>query len=71
MNMNARQTVWLMVIGGLLCSGVAGCSRDGPAERAGEKLDNAAADLQKGAEKAADKVEDAVAEVKDKVEDKK
>jgi len=41
---------------------VTSCEKEGPAEKAGEKMDNAA-------EKAGDKVEDATDNAKDKVED--
>jgi len=70
-NMRARQLVLVAMLGGLLGGGLAGCEQKGPAERAGEKLDEAAKDVKEGAEKAADKVEDAAQNLKDKVEDKK
>lgn len=69
--MRARQLVLVAMLGGLLGGGLAGCEQKGPAERAGEKLDEAAKDVKEGAEKAAEKVEDAAQNLKDKVEDKK
>lgn len=42
---------------------------DGPAERAGEKVDNAAEDTKEGAEKAAEKTGEAVENAGDKVKD--
>lgn len=42
---------------------------DGPAEKAGEKVDNAAEDTKEGAEKAAEKTGEAVENAGDKVKD--
>jgi hyperosmotically inducible protein len=52
------------------CFALTGCpDKDGPAERAGEKIDNAAEKVGEGAESAADKVEGAVEEAGDKIEE--
>jgi outer membrane murein-binding lipoprotein Lpp len=67
----AKQVVAALVLGGLLVTGVAGCAQKGPAERAGENIDQAAKDVKEGAEKAADKVEDAAEELQEKVQDGK
>ena len=61
--------VAVLVLGGVLGSGLAACEKEGPAERAGKQIDQAARDLKKDAEKAADKVEDAAKELQDKLDD--
>ena len=43
---------------------------DGPAEQAGEKVDNAAVDVKEGAEKATERTGEAVEEAGDKVKEK-
>jgi hypothetical protein len=68
--MRTRKLVMVATLGALLAGGLVGCERDGPAERAGEKLDDAGKDLKNGAEKTADKVEDAADKLEDKVESK-
>lgn len=60
----------VVLLTGLL-GGVAGCEKKGPAERAGEKIDNAAHDVKEGAKDAADKVENAADDLKDKATDNK
>jgi hypothetical protein len=60
----------VMVLGGLLGTGIVACEKKGPAERVGEKLDDAAKDVKDGVEKAGDKIEDAAEDVKDKVDGK-
>jgi hypothetical protein len=59
-----------LVMGGVLGTGLIACEQKGPAERAGEKLDDAAKDVKEGAQKAGDKIEDAAQDVKDKVDGK-
>jgi hypothetical protein len=59
-----------LVLGGVLGTSLIACEEKGPAERAGEKLDDAAKDVKEGAEKAGDKIEDAAQDVKDKVDGK-
>lgn len=59
-----------LVLGGVLGTGLVACEQKGPAERAGEKLDDAAKDVKQGVEKAGDKVEDAAQDVKDKANGK-
>lgn len=44
----------------LALAGCDGCEREGPAERAGEKVDDAVEDAGDAAEDAGDKVEDAL-----------
>jgi hypothetical protein len=60
----------VMLMGGLLGTGIVACEKKGPAESAGEKLDDAAKDVKDGVEKAGDKIENAAEEVKDKVDGK-
>ncbi|KAA3625937.1 MAG: hypothetical protein DWQ08_08655 [Proteobacteria bacterium] len=50
------------VAGGLLamCLSIAGCEEEGPAEKAGKKIDEAISNLGDAAEDAADEAEDAV-----------
>jgi hypothetical protein len=68
---HAKKVVAVLVLGGLMITGLAGCAKKGPAERAGENIDQAAKDVKEGAEKAADKVEDAAEELQEKVQDGK
>ena len=42
-----------------LSLGLAGCEKEGPMERAGEKLDEAAEEVKDAAEEAADEIKDA------------
>jgi hypothetical protein len=69
--MRGKQALAMLLLGGLLGGGLAGCERDGPAERAGEKLDEAGKDVQQGVENAADKIEDGAENLQDKVQDGK
>ena len=69
--MRGKQALAVMLLGGLLGAGLAGCERDGPAERAGEKLDEAGKDVKQGVENAADKVEDSADKLQEKVPDGK
>lgn len=48
---------------------IAGCEDEGPAEQAGEKIDDAAEETQESAEDAADSAGDAVEEGADEAED--
>ncbi len=59
----------LLVIGGVLGSGLVACEKEGPAERAGKQIDAAAKDLEKGARKAAGKVDEAAEKLQDKLEE--
>jgi hypothetical protein len=60
----------VMVLAGMLGGALTGCEKKGPAERAGEKIDNAAHDVKEGAKDAADKVENAADDLKDKANGK-
>ena len=59
-----------LILGGMLGSGLVACEQKGPAERAGEKIDDAAKDVKQGAERAGDRIEDAAQDVKDRVDGK-
>ena len=61
----------VVLLCGALGAGLVACEHKGPAERAGEKIDDAARDVKRDAQKAADKVEDAAQDVKDKAQDRK
>lgn len=54
--------------------GLGACSQEGPAERAGEKIDNAVEEtgesIDSALENAGDKIEDAADKVEDKMEEK-
>jgi hypothetical protein len=66
--MRKSQFFAVMLMGGLLGTGIVACEKKGPAEKAGEKLDDVAKDVKEGAEKAGDKIENAAEEVKEKVD---
>jgi hypothetical protein len=68
--MRKGQFFSVLMLGGLLGTGLVACEKKGPAERAGEKIDDAARDVKQSAEKAGDKIDDAAHDVKDKVDGK-
>lgn len=47
------------VLAGLFVLGLSACEREGPAERAGEKIDEAAGEVREGVENAAEEAKDA------------
>jgi hypothetical protein len=59
---------WLALLAAtsLIC---VACEKQGPLERAGEKVDNAAHDVANGGKKVVDKIEDAAEDVKDAAKD--
>jgi hypothetical protein len=59
-----------LILGGVLGAGLVACEQKGPAERAGEKIDDAAKDVKQGAERAGDKIENAAQDVKEGVDGK-
>ena len=48
---------------------LAGCEREGPAEKAGEKIDNAVSTMQEKAADTSDKAQEQLEEAGDKVEE--
>jgi hypothetical protein len=66
--MRKTQFLSVLLIGGLLGTGLVACEKQGPAEKAGEKLDNAAKDVKEGAEEAGEKIQNAAEEAKDKID---
>lgn len=61
--MDSRKLTAAMLIGAFALT-LAGCEREGPAERAGKSLDNAAEQAGDKIEQAGDKVQDAVDDAK-------
>jgi hypothetical protein len=59
-----------LILGAVLGAGLVACEQKGPAERAGEKIDDAAKDVKQGAERAGDKIENAAQDVKEGVDGK-
>ena len=66
--MRKSRLITMLILGAVLGTGLAACEQDGPAERAGEKVDEAARDVRDGAERAGEKIENAAQDVKDKVD---
>ena len=63
-----KTSVWAMFA--LLGIGAAACTeRDGPAERAGERIDDAVSDVRDRAEEIADEAEEAADEIGDALRD--
>ena len=67
--MRRIQIFSVLVIGGVLGAGLVACGKEGPAERAGKQIDQAAQDIKKDAKQAADDVKEAAEDLKDKLED--
>ncbi len=65
--MNAKKTSLLLLL--TLALGLAACSQDGPAENAGEEIDNAAENFGDAMEDATDDAGDSLEEAGDAVED--
>jgi hypothetical protein len=67
-----RETSLVAFIAVVLTLGVVSCEREGPAERAGEKVDHAVDTLKNGGvEPAKDKLEDAKDNAQDAIDDAK
>lgn len=67
-----RETSLVAFIAVVLTLGVVSCEREGPAERAGEKVDHAVDTLKNGGEEPAkDKLEDAKDNAQDAIDDAK
>jgi len=59
----ARRIVAVMVLGALF-TGVVGCHKEGPAERAGKEIDKSADQAGHQLEKAGDKIKDTINDMK-------
>lgn len=67
-----KHTFTLAALAALSILGLAGCAKEGPMERAGEKVDHAVDAVKNGGhETAGDKIEDAADNVKDAASDAK
>ncbi len=69
--MRKSQFAAALLLGGVMSVGLVACEKKGPAEKAGEKIDEAARDVKQGVEKAGDKLEEAGEDVNDKIEGRK
>ena len=67
--MRKRQIISILAVCGMLGAGLVACEKEGPAERAGRQIDEAARDLKKDAGKAADDVKEAAEDLKKKLDD--
>ena len=68
--MRKFQLLATLLLGGLMGTALVACEQKGPAEKAGEKIDDAAREVKQCAEKAADKVEDTAENLKDEAQGK-
>ena len=62
--MQVRRIAWIVAFG-LASAGLGACSEQGPAERAGEAVDEAIEDVGEGLEDAADEAEEKAKELKE------
>jgi len=67
--MRKGRFISMLVISGLLGTGLVACEKQGPAEKAGAKIDDVARDIQKDAKKAADDVQEAAEDLQEKLKD--
>lgn len=58
------------LVAGLLFLGITGCEQEGPAERAGEQIDEAAEQAQEAVEEAGKETQQVIEEAGDKIEQK-
>ena len=65
--MRKIQILSILAISGILGAALAACAKEGPAERAGKQIDQAAQDIKEDAGRAADDVKEAAADLKDKL----
>lgn len=68
MSKKFKKTLVIVLAIALLGIGVAACEKEGPAEKAGEKIDQTLEDAKDKAKDMGNRVEDAVEEAGDKVE---
>ena len=59
----------LLAVVFFLMTGLLGCQNDGPAEQAGEKVDQAVESTEEAVEEAGDEVEDTMEEAGEEIED--
>ena len=64
-----RSGMLLTMLMALGLAGIAGCEEQGPAEQAGERLDDAVSDARDRLEEAGDEIEEAAEEVGDALRD--
>jgi hypothetical protein len=67
--MRDRLILATLAISAMLGTGLVACEKEGPAERAGKQVDQAARDIKEDAGKAADDVKEAAEDLKDKLDD--
>ena len=60
-----------VLLAGLFLTGLSGCEREGPAERAGKAIDEVVGDTGEALEDAGEAIEDKKEEVEDAMEEKK
>lgn len=68
--MKLRNFIFLLVLAGALPFALGACDSEGPAEKAGENVDQATENAGDAAENAHDKVENKMDEMGDKIEQK-
>ena len=69
--MKTSNAALLAILAGLILGGISGCEREGPAERAGEAIDEAIEDAGEAIEDAGEAIEDKQEEVEDAIEEEK
>ncbi|MDP2239404.1 MAG: hypothetical protein Q8K18_04470 [Burkholderiales bacterium] len=57
--MKIGRNIAVVLAAGILISGLSGCQKEGPAERAGKEMDKAVENAGKQIEKAGEKIQDA------------
>lgn len=67
--MNTVKKIIALLCGLMLVLFIAACEDEGPAEKAGEKIDNAVESTQESMEEAGDKLEEQMEEAGDKIEE--
>jgi hypothetical protein len=65
----SKQHVWIGLVSAALLTGLSGCEREGPLERAGEEVDEAVDTIRDGEESTSNKADDAVDEMREGAND--
>lgn len=60
--MTLRKVIMAVLFAGLALAGVSGCEKEGPAEKAGKAIDEAASDIAEGASETVEAIEKKVEE---------